>query len=429
MASQKFKILMLGWEFPPQITGGLGTACEGLTQALSRHDVRIHFFMPKLYGNEAAPYLNLYDVGDPEKAQLIHSKFGPESGVQNELFFHEIPSFLSPYLRPENKIHREIGENSSSGSSTILSKACAQHYGYQLFEEVENYGRQAAHISKEIDFELIHAHDWMTFPAALRIKQKTGKPVILHVHSLESDRAGSGGNPVIHQIESAALHAADAIIAVSHYTKRKMIENYRVKEEKIHVVHNGISKKRRTSLKRRFEGNPTVLFLGRITFQKGPDYFVEAALRVLEQLPEARFILAGTGDMLDQLRSRIQMAGVESSFWLPGFLRGKEVDEVFALADLYVMPSVSEPFGISVLEALNCDVPVLVSRQSGVSEVIQHSLKADFWDIDELVDLMVGTLKYPELGRDLLQMAQKEMVRLDWGQSAARVTQVYRQFS
>jgi len=429
MASQKFKILMLGWEFPPQITGGLGTACEGLTQALARHDVRIHFFMPKLYGNEAAPYLNLYDVGDPQKAQVQDHEFSDQA----ELFFHQIPSFLSPYLRPDHPVYssssRGSDENFSTPPLTHFSKAPVQHYGYQLFEEVEDYGRRAAVLSKEIDFDLIHAHDWMTFPAALRIKQKTGKPIILHVHSLESDRAGEGGNPVIHQIEAGSLHAADAIIAVSHYTKRKMIENYHVNEDKIHVVHNGITKKRQTSIKRRFERNPTVLFLGRITFQKGPDYFVEAAIRVLEQLPEVRFILAGAGDMLEKLRSRIRMAGAESSFWFPGFLLGKEVEEVFALADLYVMPSVSEPFGISVLEALHCDVPVLVSRQSGVSEVIQHSLKADFWDVEELVDLIVGALKYPELGRDLLQMAQKEMARLDWNQSATRVAQVYRKFS
>lgn len=459
MAYRKRNILMLGWEFPPQITGGLGTACEGLTQALSNKNVRIHFLMPRLYGNESAPYLNLYDVrhslqSNQVKHELNHKAVSAQfvtaqdlnSNEDDDLVFYEIPSFLSPYLRPEHKICKEqlaaINQFKSSSElsafklkshdsrenlkETLSSLSSSQHhYGARLFEEVESYARRASILSYKIDFDIIHAHDWMTFPAAFRIKKKTGKPVVLHVHSLESDRSGDGGNEIIHKIEKNALRAADAVIAVSHYTKRKIMEHCGVPSERIFVVHNGITQRNRQKIKRRSSGQFNVLFLGRITFQKGPDYFVEAAIQVLKQLPQVQFILAGTGDMLGQLRARIIAAGVEKNFKLPGFLRGREVDEVFSQADLYVMPSVSEPFGISVLEALYHDVPVIVSRQTGVSEVIQHSLKTDFWDVEELADLMVGALKFPELRRDLLQMAKQEMNRLDWDVSATQVAQVY----
>lgn len=453
MDSGKLKILMLGWEFPPQITGGLGTACEGLTQSLSKHDLKLDFFMPRLYGNEAAPYLNLHDVERGHSVKRMHRAEGQVASAEasfEKVLFHEIPSFLSPYLRPETRLEEvrirmesrapEGGhpldrvEEPRSVEETVeeksRSQASQQHYGNHLFEEVESYGRRAVALASEMDFDLVHGHDWMTFPAALGIGRKTGKPVILHVHSLESDRSGGGQNGLIRHIEVSSLQRADAVIAVSHYTKKKIVEDCGVDERKIAVVHNGLAHRERVAKPRKPKneaGKYNVLFLGRVTFQKGPDYFVEAALKVLKLLPDARFILAGTGDMIPAMRARIAEAGAEKSFVLPGFLRGREVDEIFASADLYVMPSVSEPFGISVLEALHHDVPVIVSRQSGVSEVVQHSLKADFWDVEELADLMVGALKYPELRRDLLQMARQEVKRLDWDRAADRVVHVYRE--
>ena len=462
MASKKLKVLMLGWEFPPQISGGLGTACEGLTQALSKHDLQIHFFMPRLYGNETAPYLNLYDVARGENQNGVRPTFKREytttathssvrhdtKEIREEVLLYGIPSFLSPYLRPQQhpssvlrsqllSTHsidtwttQELITSSGDWGSNIKaeeSPSIAPHYGSRLFDEVENYRRRAVLLANNIDFDVIHAHDWMTYPAALTIAHESGKPVVLHVHSLESDRSGLHKNEFIAEIERASLQRATSIITVSRYTKQKVIEDYGVPSERISVVHNGLMERSRIKRPVKMDGRFRVLFLGRVTFQKGPDYFVKAALKVLKILPNTQFILAGSGDMLEPLRRLIIKAKATDNFILPGFLKGHEVDEVFATSDLYVMPSVSEPFGISALEALYYDIPIIVSRQSGVSEVIQHALKADFWDIDEFADLIIGALKFPELRSDLMQMARVEVKQLDWDSAAKRVLNVYQE--
>ncbi|OFZ13955.1 MAG: hypothetical protein A2X86_20375 [Bdellovibrionales bacterium GWA2_49_15] len=451
---------MLGWEFPPQITGGLGTACEGLTRALAQHNLQIHFFMPRLYGNESAPHLDLYDVtsgitqqgsrpGVRLKAHWLSDSEVTEHENYEKMLVYDIPSFLSPYLRPEHKTLSEAelrtirsksvrdfktlisGEEIFSTTEEIVvpgapSAKSGQHYGQRLFEEVHAYAIRAVALSRGLDFDVIHAHDWMTYLAGIAIGRASGKPVILHVHSLESDRSGIYKNETIAHIEESSLKVATAVMAVSHYTRRRVIDDYKIPESKVFTVHNGLSERTCIAPTRTADDIFRVLFLGRVTFQKGPDYFVEAALRTLKHLPNTQFILAGSGDMLEQLRQKIKKAGAEKNFLLPGFLRGHEVDEIFANSDLYVMPSVSEPFGLSALEALYYDIPIIVSRQSGVSEVIKHALKADFWDVEELADLIVGALKYPELRRDLLQMAKQEVKRLDWNASAKRVMEIYR---
>ncbi|MBI2519068.1 MAG: glycosyltransferase [Bdellovibrio sp.] len=460
MVDRKLKVLMLGWEFPPQIAGGLGTACEGLTRALAQHNLQIHFFMPRLYGNESAPHLDLYDVtsgitqkgtrpGVRIKTQWLAGTEVSEYEDYEKLMIYDIPSFLTPYIRPEHKrlseaelriirsksvrdfktlvsgeeIFSKTEESVVTGDPSVKS---TQHYGHHLFEEVNAYARRAVALSRSLDFDVIHAHDWMTYLAAIAIGRVSGKPVILHVHSLESDRSGMYKNDTIAHIEESSLKAATLIVAVSHYTRRRVIDDYKIPEQKIFTVHNGLSERTCIAPARKDDDVYRVLFLGRVTFQKGPDYFVEAALRTLKHLPNTQFVLAGSGDMLEQLRSKIHNAGAEKNFLLPGFLRGHEVDQIFASSDLYVMPSVSEPFGLSALEALYYDVPIIVSRQSGVSEVIRHALKADFWDIEELADLIVGALKYPQLRRDLLQMAKQEVKRLDWNASASRLMEIYR---
>ncbi len=460
---------MLGWEFPPHITGGLGTACEGLTRALSKKGLEVHFLMPHLFGNEEASHLQLYDVNDPHTSANLKYSQKWKSAVQGRTewlienypafrtfkntSFYPIQSPLSPYLRTipghtQVKLEtlmelqaRKKKLTASPDASPVLDfddpelqfvpehghqgQSNSAHYGEQLFEEVDRYSTNALLTATQIQFDLIHAHDWMTYPAALLIAKLSHKPCILHVHSLESDRSGGFKNEHIAKIERESLLAAHAIIAVSQYTKDKLIEEYGIHGAKIMVVHNGLQERKRFKEARTPDGLYHVLFLGRVTFQKGPDYFVEAALKVLKLLPNTLFTLAGNGDMLDRLRARIQEAKAEKNFYMPGFLKGHDVDRAFAHSDLYVMPSVSEPFGISALEALYYNVPIVVSRQSGISEVIRHALKADFWDVDELANLIVGALKYPEMGRDLLHMAAQELKHLDWDAAATQVNEIY----
>jgi glycosyltransferase involved in cell wall biosynthesis len=286
-------------------------------------------------------------------------------------------------------------------------------------------------VCRDNDADVIHAHDWMTFPAAVTLRERMGKPLVVHVHSLEYDRSGRDGiNPRVHSLEQLGLARADAVIAVSHYTKGILCREYGVAQEKIHVVHNGIYER---EVRRHYQAKHpdwpkhVVLFLGRVTFQKGPDYFVQAAAKVVPHVPDVLFVVAGSGDMLEQVKRLARDLGVENHFHFPGFLRGNAVEEMFSVADLYVMPSVSEPFGIAALEAVNFEVPVLLSKQSGVSEVVGHSLKFDFWDVDRLADLIINGLKHDELRADMIEMARKELTRVRWDASASKVLDVYRQ--
>jgi glycogen(starch) synthase len=273
----------------------------------------------------------------------------------------------------------------------------------------------------------VHAHDWMTFPAATRVARMHGVPLIVHVHSLEQDRSGHGANPTILTIEGEGVRAATRVIAVSHYTARKIHETHGVPLERIDVVHNGVYARRTVHAyqQARAAEGPLVLFLGRITYQKGPDYFVEAAAKVLEKVPNARFVMAGHGDMVPQMKQRVKELGIEDRFEFPGFVRGDDVEHLFSTAAVYVMPSVSEPFGISALEAMSYETPVILSRQSGAAEILRHALKVDFWDVHKLAAHIVAVLTYPELRSSIVEMAREEVRRVHWEASAAKVKVVY----
>jgi glycogen synthase len=253
-------------------------------------------------------------------------------------------------------------------------------------------------------------------------------PLVVHIHSLEQDRSGNGGaNPTIVAIEGAGARVASRVIAVSHYTARMIHEVHGVPHDRISVVHNGVYARPTVSAyqKEHPQPGPLVLFLGRITYQKGPDYFVEAAARVLEKVPETRFVMAGNGDMLPQVKARVKELGIEAAFDFPGFVRGADVEHLFSMADAYVMPSVSEPFGIAALEAMSYETPVILSRQSGASEVLRHALKVDFWDVSRLASQIVAILKYPELRSSIVEMAREEVRRVHWEAAATKVRQVY----
>jgi glycogen synthase len=308
--------------------------------------------------------------------------------------------------------------------------AVSDAYGEDLMAEVGRYGLAAASIAAQRRFDIIHSHDWMTIPAGLAAKKKSGRPFVLHVHALEFDRSGEQVNQEIYDLERSGMEAADAAIAVSHYTKNMMVDGYGIPPGKITVVHNAVSRSEGAGYRPRREAPPgeaekTVLFLGRITFQKGPDYFVEAARKVLKEMPMVTFVMAGAGDMMPRIVERVAELGIGRRFRFTGFLRDTEVERIFARSDLYVMPSVSEPFGITPLEAMMYDVPVIISKQSGVAEILRHALTVDFWDVDELANKIIAVLKYPPLAGELVGKAREELKTILWEGAARRIAAVY----
>lgn len=422
------KILMLGWEYPPHISGGLGTACAGLTTGLSRFGIQMTFVVPHIYGDENVSHMKLTSPSE-DAAKLIQDD--AESNFHKIPKFPikevKIPSFLKPYWSYETF-------NEAHPPTEILEKLKKQgrevHYGMDLFSEVDRYTSDVVNMMADKDFDIIHAHDWMTFKAGIALKHITGKPLVVHVHSLEVDRSGAHINQTINAIEQLGLEASDKIVAVSYFTRGIIEQHHKIPREKISVVHNGVYPRNiQQNYKKfeRFKNSKVVLFLGRVTFQKGPDYFVEAAAKIVPQVPDALFVIAGEGDMLPSLIKRVSELGLTENFLFPGFLRGPQVEQMFSIADLYVMPSVSEPFGITALESISFETPVIISRQSGVSEVLSHALKVDFWDVDRMADLIINALLHRELREDMISMAKEEVKRVRWEVAAAKMVDIYRE--
>ena len=412
------RILMFGWEFPPRMSGGLGTACFGMTKALAGLGHQIAFVLPQ--AEEASvPFLNLvpaYGISS-SGAELKDRETEPLS----RLTVTPIPALLSPYLNEGR--YRDLY---LSGESRFRDSAAV--YGLDLIAEVIRYGRVAGVVARRFSFDIIHAHDWMTVPAALLARRISGKPLVLHVHSLEYDRSGENVNGEILDIEKEGLEQADHIIAVSHRTKRMIVERYGIPPQKVSVVYNAVSRDDAQRIYRieRTGKQKMVLFLGRITFQKGPDYFVEAAAKVLQVLPDVTFVMTGAGNMMGQMIERVGELKIGSRFHFTGFLQGEEIERIFSLSDLYVMPSVSEPFGISPLEAMLYDVPVILSRQSGVAEILIHALKVDFWDVRDLSAKIITVLKHPALMDVMAKKAKEELRTIRWDTAAERITELYR---
>jgi glycogen(starch) synthase len=395
------KVLMFGWEFPPHNSGGLGVACQGLVKGLSREGMEITFVLPRRIetANSSARIL----FADVSNVDIV-----------------EVNSRLVPYVNTESYA-RAWSESEND-----------YNYGATLIEEVRRYGRKGAEIARREKFDLIHAHDWLSFLAGTEAKKATGKPLILHVHATEWDRTGGNMNGEIYDIERYGMENADQIVAVSMWTKNIIVEHYGISPEKIDVVHNGIDaedfeEEGEIPQIKAFKnaGYKTVLFVGRMTIQNGPDYFVKLAKRVLEFAPKTIFIMSGSGDMETNVMSAAASLGISDKIIFVGFLRGKELRATYQMADLFIMPSVSEPFGITPLESLLNGTPVLVSKQSGVAEVLKHSLTADFWDIDDMADKALCVLENDSL-HDLLQSnGQKNLLELTWQQAAEKCKIVY----
>ncbi|MEK7601811.1 MAG: glycosyltransferase family 4 protein [Patescibacteria group bacterium] len=401
----KTRILMFGWEFPPFHSGGLGVACLGLTRALTQRGFEVLFVMPKKL-----------DVKTPW-AKMLFADIDNLEGIA-------VNSPLKAYA-------------TSSGYGRQRPEEGM--YANDIFGEVARYALSGARIAKQEQFDVIYAHDWLSFGAGVEAKRATGKPLIVHVHATEFDRCGlsacgaqadgaTGINEHVYAVERLGMEEADIVVAVSEFTKQTIVRHYGIPEEKVHVVYNGIdestapsggSVRRLRSLKE--DGRKIVLFLGRITLQKGPDYFLRAAQKVVARNPLVTFVVSGSGDMEESIMRLSADLGLSENVLFTGFLSGADRHEMYTAADLFVMPSVSEPFGIAPLESMKLGTPVIISRQSGVSEVVRHALKVDFWDVEDMAGKILSVVGYPALRQSLAENARAEADKLTWADAALKV--------
>lgn len=418
---------MFGWEFPPHISGGLGTACYGLTKGLAHNGVGVSLVVPRAYGDEDQSLVRIVNASDfaldVRQSRLFNA--------QNQVSYIEVNSQLVPYIGLDdyynivNQIESGVFESQDVSTGKCRYKFSGG-YGPNLMQDVEKYAMVAEEIAKSEQFDIIHAHDWLTYRAGIAAKAVSGKPLVVHIHATEYDRSGEKNrNDIVYNLEREGMMAADAVCAVSNLTRSIVIDKYGIPAEKVYTLHNAVEPNLRHGESARPLEDKIVTFLGRVTFQKGPEYFVETAKRVLEKDEHVRFVLAGDGDMMPRVIDRVVELGISDRFHFTGFLRGKDIDKMFGMSDVYVMPSISEPFGISPLEAMQSGVPVIISKQSGVSEVLQYAIKVDFWDIDAMADAIYGILHYPALAEMFSEKGMEEANNLKWEDVAARLKNIY----
>ena len=423
------RVLMFGWEFPPHIAGGLGTACYGIVKGLAYNGVQTLFVMPSASGDEdqsAAKIINASDVP-------VESFGSTVDEFLDKVKFVRIGSNMIPYVDPEE--FHEMVESERRLQSENLTKCIGTkfrfsgRYGSNLMEEVAHYAMVGGTIAMEHkdEFDIIHAHDWLTYLAGIAAKELTGKPLVVHVHATSFDRGTEDQiDSRVYDIEKRGMMAADKVIAVSDLTRNIVINKYGIDPEKVVTVHNAVDFSGRENVKVERRGRDKVVtFLGRITFQKGPEYFIEAAAKVLKRTKGVRFVMAGSGDMMNRCIRHVAKLGISDRFHFTGFLRGAEVQKMFAMSDVYIMPSVSEPFGISPLEAMRSNVPAIISNQSGAAEVLKYAFKVDFWDVDAMADDIYALLKYPALADFAAREGYEEVNRLKWNIATAKLKNIY----
>lgn len=422
-------VLMFGWEFPPHISGGLGTACEGIVKGLAHNGVKSIFVMPSASGDEdqsATTIINASDVA-------VEYVNGSVDDYLDKIKFVHIGSNLIPYADPEEFSRIVDEERSRQVKDFRLSYGqkykFSGKYGSNLLEEVARYAMVGGTIAMQHkdEFDIIHAHDWLTYLAGIAAKELTGKPLVVHVHATSFDRGTDDMvDSRVYAIEKRGMEAADRVVTVSDLTRNIVIGKYGIDPSKVVTVHNAVDFSGRENLRvDRGVKDKVVTFLGRITFQKGPEYFIEAAAKVLKRTDGVRFVMAGSGDMMNRCIRMVARLGISDRFHFTGFLRGADVQTMFALSDVYIMPSVSEPFGISPLEAMRTGVPSIISHQSGASEVLKYALKVDFWDVDAMADDIYALLKYPALSRFAESKGFDEVNALKWNNATAKLKNVY----
>jgi len=459
------RVLMFGWEFPPFIAGGLGVACHGLTRSLSKRGVEVTFVLPRPVDINEPTHVRLRSTrgyiashptpGGGEEVDYFEPDMGMDETTMQRDFanvkFRAVPGALY-HSYPDT--FQEAGKQVPVGAAddgdpvtgapppdrsappSVLDKAGLPRspnggggidYTGDLIGEAQHYAFRCLTLARQEPFDVVHAHDWLTYPAGIAVAQATGKPLVVHVHSTEFDRAGDHIHQEVYDIERRGMHAATRVICVSKLTASIVEHRYGVPASRIDVVYNGLENgiAETTPQMNIRKQDRIVLFLGRITMQKGPEYFIGAAKHVLEKVPNAKFIMAGTGDKTRDIIELAAAEGIGHRVLFTGFLHRKDVERVYQMADVYVMPSVSEPFGIACLEAISHDVPVIISKTSGVSEVLTHALKVDFWDTQEMANKIIAVLKHPPLSSTLRAHADIEVRRLSWDDAARKCHDSY----
>lgn len=420
----KIKVLMLGWEFPPVLTGGLGTACYGLVKALSKY-ADVQLIIPQAdphqrIDNVRIKGLNYYGINGEQPVDVPQNPLEEYARVQRV-----VAGFDNPY--PVGIGFAEEAKALTAPEAIRALYSTSEPYGSNIMQKVATYAEVVSKMALEMDFDVVHAHDWITYPAAVKIKELTGKPLVVHVHSLETDRVGEkakGDWNRVFEVEKIGMMKADRVIPVSRYTQECAMEHYGIAEAKFFPVHNAIDPVETMRIPN-MSGEKLVLFLGRVTFQKGPEFMVETAWKLLQVYPNVMFFVAGVGDMLDVLKQKVLERRIDHKFVFAGFLSKTNVRKILAQADVYFMPSVSEPFGLSALEAAQFDVPCVISSQSGVSEVLPNALKADYWDTEKFANYIYGLLNYKGIRDDMVLKTRKDIAQLSWDDSAQDVIEVY----
>lgn len=413
------KVLMFGWEFPPHILGGLGTASYGLTKGMSKQgDMEITFCIPKPWGDEDQSFLKIIGMNSVPVVwkdvdwNYVKSRVGDRMDPQ--LYFDLRDHIYADF--------RYIGTN-DLGCIEFSGR-----YPDNLYEEINNYSIVAGVVARQQQFDIIHAHDWLTYPAGIHAKKVSGKPLCIHVHATDFDRSHGHPNPTVYSIEKDGMDNADHIMCVSELTRQIVISKYYQDPRKVSTVHNAVtplSKEILDIVPERKPNEKIVTFLGRLTMQKGPEFFVEAANMVLQRTKNIRFCMAGNGDKMEEMITLAAQRGIADRFHFPGFLKGKQVYECLKASDVYVMPSVSEPFGISPLEAMQCSVPTIISKQSGCAEILHKCIKIDYWDIHAMADAMYSICSYPALYQYLRDEGKKEVDGIKWEDAGLKVRRIY----
>ena len=409
---------MFGWEFPPHILGGLGTASYGLTKGMyDNGDMDITFVIPKPWGDEERSF-----------ARIVGANCVPVAwrDVSYDYVQSRIGNVMDPQLYFDLRDHIYADFN-YMGTNDLGCIEFSGRYPDNLLEEINNYSIMAGVIARTVDFDVIHSHDWLTYPAGIHAKQVTGKPLVIHVHATDFDRSRGNVNPTVFAIEKDGMNNADHIITVSDLTRQTVIEKYGINPDKVTTVHNAVEplSEEIRSIKMQKGKDKVVTFLGRITMQKGPEYFVEAASRVLAKTHNVRFVMAGSGDMMEKMIRLAADRDIADRFHFTGFLKGRQVYEMLAASDVYIMPSVSEPFGISPLEAMQMGVPSIISKQSGCAEILENVIKVDYWDINALADSIYAIIKYPALYNHLRDKGLAEIDTIQWKKAGAKVIDIY----
>ena len=433
------KVLMLGWEFPPFVEGGLAGATFGLVNALRRH-ADITLILPKYKPTKI--WENVKVIGLDHAHVLVErgilgyrSSAYYKNFIDNKLNIFE--KLAGPYPDSSTKrIRKEsnpisIVSDIVTSDETILNNlkwlSSKDVYGDGIWGQLEVYKTASTIIAQKLDFDVIHAHDWVTFLTGVQIKIMTGKPLVIHVHSLETDRINEHVRNEIYDIEKYAMQHADKIFPVSEYTKSKIIELYQIDESKIAAIHNGITVYEDS--KRWFHplNRQIVAYVGRITSQKGTTILMETAAKVIQRNRQTLFVIAGKGDQLSNIMMEAAKRKISSNIVFTGFIKEHEVDKLLATADVYFMPSVSEPFGLSALEAVRAGTPCVISKQSGVSEVLPDSHIADFWDVDKFADLISSILEKKVNGQEFaIKESKKKLKNISWELAANKILEHYK---